>query len=159
MREQIVAEATKQGETAQTIAELEGKVKAKDEVIAELKQTVAEMHRAQVSAAIDAQVAEFTDWQVTDDEGKAKVAKLRALLRGQIVTRLGEDFKAERVAEFAAAAWEDIKPIAEMVRDALAGPPATVSGRVQNDGAYKPKPIEDTSENRQRALAGMGINV
>lgn len=154
LRDAIVAEATKQDETLTTIAELTATVTAKDEVIAELQQVV-EQHRVErLNAAIDAQVAELTDWQVADEEGKAKLAKLRALVRGQIVTRLGSDQSTERVAEMAQAAWEDIKPIAEMVRDALAGPAAIVNGKV----AEKNK-LVDTPEARADALSRMGIQV
>lgn len=157
LRDAIVAEAAKQSGEQATIAELTNTVTAKDVVIAELTETVEEMRRQRVGAAIDAKVAELTDWNVTTDEGKAKVAKLRELLKGQIAMRLGSDFKAERVAEIAAAAWEDIKPIAETVRDALAGPGAIVHGRVAETGRVKP--LEDTPENRQRAMAQMGIAV
>lgn len=157
LREAIIAEATKQDETQSTIAELTNTVKAKDEVIAEM-QGVIEQHRVErLNTAIDAKIAELTDWQVADDEGKAKLAKLRALLRGQIVTRLGDKPALDKVAEISTEAWEDIKPIAEMVRDALAGPAAIVNGKVREMGAYKP--IEDTPENRSREMARMGLNV
>lgn len=157
LREAIIAEASKQDETQETIAELTNTVAAKEQVIAELTQTVEEMRRERVTSAIDAQVAELTAWQTADDEGKAKLAKLRDLLKAQIVTRLGADYKTERVAEIAQAAWEDIKPIAEMVRDALAGPPAIVNGKVAT-GNGLPK-LEDTPENRQAAASRMGIQV
>ena len=156
LREQIVSEATRQDESQATIAELTNTVSAKDTVIAELTQAVEEMRRERVTTAIDAQVAELTDWQVADDAGKDKLAKLRALLRGQIVTRLGDEFSLERVAEIAAAAWDDLKPIAEMMRDALAGPAAVVNGRVVTQGF---KPVEDTPENRARAMNQMGIQI
>jgi hypothetical protein len=157
LREAIIAEAGKQDEAMHAIAELENSVKAKDEVIAEMQGIIEEHRVERLNSAIDAKVAELTDWQVTDDEGKAKLAKLRALLRGQILTRLGDKQSIDRVAEIGDAAWEDIKPIAEMVRDALAGPPAVVTGKVSDNGGRKP--VDDTPENRQRALAQMGINV
>jgi hypothetical protein len=156
LREAIVAEASKQDQTQQTIAELTSTVTAKDAVIAELTSAVEEMRRERVTTAIEAAVAELTDWQVADEDGKAKLAKLRGLLRGQIATRLGDQQTVERVAEIAGAAWEDIKPIAEMVRDALAGPAAVVNGRVHATGI---KPVEDTPENRQRAMSHMGIQI
>lgn len=142
---------------AATVAELTNTVAAKDAVIAELTSTVEEMRRERVATAITVTVAELTNWNVNDDDGKAKLAKLRELLTGQIITRMGNDFATDKVAEIASAAWEDIKPIAEMVRDALAGPAAIVRGRVQQLGGVKP--IEDTPENRQRALDAMGISI
>lgn len=158
LREAIIAEASKQDETQETIAELTNTLTAKDAVIAELTSTVEEMRRERVNQAIDAKVAELTDWAVKDDSNKEKLAKLRALLSGQIVTRLGGDFKVERVAEIAAAAWEDIKPIAETIRDALAGPSAIVNGRVVEMNGALPK-LEDTPENRDKAMSQMGISV
>jgi hypothetical protein len=157
LRDAIVAEASKQDETQTTIAELTNTVAAKDVVIAEQNQVIEEMRRERVTVAIETQVAELTNWPTADEEGKAKLAKLRELLKSQIVTRLGADGAADRVAEIAQAAWEDIKPIAEMVRDALAGPAAVVNGKPRNDGGI-PK-LEDTPENRQRAIAEMGISI
>lgn len=146
-----------QVDEASTVAELTAKANAQQTVIAELQQQLEGMRVERINSLIASQVAELTDWQVATDDGKAKLAKLRELLTSQIVTRMGSDLKAERVAEMATAAWDDIKPIAEMVRDALAGPAAVVNGRVQATGARKP--IEDTPENRERALAAMGISI
>lgn len=156
VRDAIVAEASRQDESAQTIAELTSTVTAKDAVIAELNQQVELFRRERVETAVDTRVAELTDWQVKDDEGKAKLAKMRALLRGQILTRMGDDLKAERVAEIADAAWADLQPLAEMIRDALAGPAAVVTGKPRDNG--RPT-LEDTPENRARAMSRMGISV
>lgn len=158
IRDAIVAEAAKQSGEQTTIAELTNKVQAKDEVIAELQQAVEKMRRERVLDAIDDTVAELTNWQVNDDEGKAKIKSLRDMLHRQIVTRLGDDFKTERVAEIASAAWEDIKPIAEMVRDALAGPAAIVGGRQPHGTGGAPK-LEDTPDNRANELSRSGIVV
>lgn len=157
VRDAIVAEASKQDETQATITELTNTVTAKDAVIAELTQAVEEMRRERVNSAIAGKVAELTDWQVKDDAGKEKLKSLRDMLTRQIVTRLGDDLATERVAEIASAAWEDIKPIAEMVRDALSGPAAIVNGKVQATNGVKP--LEDTPENRAEAVARMGIAI
>lgn len=157
LRDAIVAEASKTSGEQATIAELTNTNKAQGELIAEMGKQIEALRRERVVTAIDATVAELTDWHVTTDEDKEKLKKLRALLTGQIVTRLGEDFKAERVAEISAAAWEDIKPIAEMVRDALAGPAAIVNGKVQTQNAL-PK-LDDTPETRAAAMSRAGIVV
>lgn len=156
VRDAIVAEASKQDETQATIAELTSTVEAKEVVISEQNKLIESYRMERLTAAIEGRVAELTDWQVTDDAGKDKLKKMRELLKGQILTRLGSDPKAERVAEMADAAWEDLKPIAEMLRDALSGPPAIVNGKVRETGR---KPLEDTPENRIRAAAAMGINI
>lgn len=159
LRDAIVAEATRQDETLTTIAELTSTVAAKDEVISELNQQIETYRRAGVEAAVDSRVAELTDWQVRDDEGKAKLAKLRNLLRGQIMTRLGDNLQTERVAEIAEDAWTDLQPLAEMIRDALAGPAAIVKGKVAELTSNGVAKLEDTPEARERELSRMGIAV
>lgn len=159
LREAIISDAMRQDETTSTIAELTNEVKAKDEVISELKGQVETYRRAGVEAAVDSRVAELTDWQVRDEEGKGKLAKLRALLRGQIMTRMGDDLKTERVAEIADAAWTDLQPLAEMIRDALAGPPAIVKGKVAELHSNGVPKLEDTPENREREMHRSGIVV
>lgn len=156
VRDAIVAEASKQDETQATIAELTSTVEAKEVVISEQNKLIESYRMERLTATIEGRVAELTDWQVTDDAGKEKLKKMRELLKGQILTRLGSDPQASRVAEMADAAWEDLKPIAEMLRDALSGPPAIVNGKVRETGR---KPLEDTPENRIRAAAAMGINI
>lgn len=157
LREAIVAEATNQGKDRATISELTNTVAAKDAVIAELNQQVESFRLERLNVVIDAKVAELTNWQVHDDAGKEKLAKLRGLLKSQILTRLGSEQKMERVAEMATAAWDDLKPIAEMMRDALAGPAAVVNGRVVTAGGRTK--IEDTPQQREAALNSMGINI
>jgi hypothetical protein len=158
LRDAIVAEASKQNKDAETVAELTSTIAAKDELISELNKQVDGFRMERLNAVIDAKVAELTDWQVAGDEAKAKIAKLRELFRSQIVTRLGDKQTVERVAEIATAAWEDLKPIAEMMRDALAGPPAVVTGSVREMNSAAPK-LEDTPENRQAAISQFGIQV
>lgn len=159
IREAIVAEATKQDETLTTIAELTSTVAAKDELISELNKQVDMFRQERLNTLIDSQVTELTDWNVTDEEGKTALQTLRDLFRNQIVTRLGDKQDASRVAEIAQAAWTDLKPIAEMMRDRLAGPAAIVKGKVAELTSNGVAKLEDTPENRNKALARMGINV
>lgn len=154
LREAIVAEASKQDETQATIAELTNTVTAKDAIISELNSQVETLRLERLSAAIEARVAELTDWQVSDDEGKEKLAYLRKMLRSQIETRLGDNKSAERVAEMADAAWADLKPIAEMMRDVLSGPSARVNGKVEGR-----KVVEPTREEQRAAAHQLGIAV
>jgi len=48
--------------------------------------------------------------------------------------------------------WADMKPLAEMIRDALAGPPARVAGKVRDS-----RKINDTPDTRKQARAEMGL--
>lgn len=159
IRDAIVAEATKQDETQATIAELTSTVTAKDQLISELNKQVDGFRLEGLNRLIDTQIAELTAWNVTDEEGKTALQTLRDLFRNQIVTRLGDKQDAGRVAEIAQAAWVDLKPIAEMVRDRLAGPAAIVNGKVRDGYAGAVPKLEDTPENRAKALDASGIQI
>lgn len=156
LRDAIVAEASKVSEDKATIAELTATKSAQETVIAELKQQLEAQRRREFEAALDATVAEFTAWETKSEAAKAKLGAVRTLFKDKILSLLGEERAADNVAETAKAAWEELKPIAEMVRDALAGPAAAVSGRVQEMG--RPK-LEDTPEARQAALGSFQISV
>lgn len=146
-----------------TVAEMQSALAARDDRITVLETTVAEFRRREFERAVDEVVAEFTDWPVRetapDASGKTakdKLAALRAMFRRAILDKMGQEQDSEKVAEMAAAAWEEIRPIAEMMRDALAGPAAIVNGKVRE--TTRPK-LEDTPENRQEALNTMGIQI
>lgn len=149
-RNQIISELTVEEIPARLrdalVAEFRTQVSDRDTMIAELQTTVAEFRRQQVDGAIDAKVAELTAWQVTGDAAKAKLDALRRTLRSRIVSELaGDASKLDVVAE---TVWTDLQPLAETVRDALAGPPAVVSSKVSR----APK-FEDTPEARAKARA------
>lgn len=151
LRDAIVAEAQAQNNTAQTIAELRTQVSDRDTLIKDLQTTVAEYRRQQFEGAVDAKVAELTAWQTTGDEAKKKLDALRRTLRSRIVAELaGDASKLESVVE---TIWSDLQPLAETVRDALAGPPAIVAGKVQSGRPV----LEDTPEARAKARAEMGL--
>lgn len=151
IREQIVREATATAATTQTIAELRTQVSDRDTLITSLQGTVAEYRRQQFESAVDTRIAELTAWQTTGDDAKRKLDAFRRTLRSRIVSELGGDAsKLETVVE---TIWADLQPLAETVRDALAGPPAIVAGKVTTG---RPK-FEDTPEARAKARAEMGL--
>jgi hypothetical protein len=161
LREQIVAEASRQDETQTTIAELTNTVKAKDDRITVLETTVQEYQRREFTRVVDEKVAEMTNWPVSDTDkdangktGQDKLSALRAMYKRAILEKLGDELKAERIAEIADEAWEEIKPIAELMRDALAGPAAIVSGKVTERNT-----LVDTPEARQAEIDRFGIQV
>lgn len=151
VREQIVQEHTQTTGQAERVQELTDQVTV-------LETAVAEYRRKENERAIDIRVLELTNWQVKDEAGKAKLESLRRMLRSQMVAEMGSDVTAERITEIAAKVWDELKPIAETVRDALAGPPALVSGKDRGNGAGI-TPLEDTAENRQKAMSRMGIQI
>lgn len=150
--------------TQDDVSEMQNALAERDDRITVLETTVGEFRRREFERAVDAVVAEMTDWPVreaaADSNGKTpkdKLAALRAMFRRAVIDKMGDEQDGARVAEIAAAAWEEIKPIAEMVRDALAGPAAIVGGRVREDGGHKK--LEDTPANREAAMSQMGISV
>lgn len=124
LRDQIVAPVSA------TVAELRQAVTDRDVLVSELQTVVAEFQRASFDAQLDARIAELTAWNVTTDDAKAKMAAFRRTLRGRIVSELGDKRDEQAVAETIDAAWADLQPVAEAVRDALAGPAAIVASKV-----------------------------
>ncbi len=85
------------------------------------------------------------------EEAENKVESFRRTVRRQILAELGEERDPDKLEEVAAEVWDELKPLAEMIRGALAGPAAVVSGKVRDSHQ-----IEDTPEARKRARAKMG---
>lgn len=130
-KQQIIAELTVGDIPApireQIVAEYKTQVTDRDTVIATLKEQVAEYQRGKLDAAIDAKVTELTAWNVTDEAAKVKLEAFRRTLRSRLVAELDGD--AGKLATVAETVWADLKPLAETVRDALAGPPALIGGK------------------------------
>jgi len=145
------------------VSEMQSQITERDNRITVLETTVSEFQRREFERTVDGVVAEMTDWHVGDGAAdatgktpKEKLAALRAMFKRAILDKMGDNRDSQRVSEMAQAAWEEIKPIAEMMRDALAGPAAIVNGKVRE--SVLPK-LEDTPENRARAASQMGIQV
>lgn len=154
LREQIVAEAERQAGQQNRVAELEGQIQQRDDRLTVLETAVQEYQRREFETALDERIAELLDWEVKGEDAKKKVEAFRRTLRSRIVSELGDERKPERVAEVVAAVWADLEPLAETMRDALAGPPAIVGGKARRGG--RPK-FEDTPEARAKARAEFGF--
>lgn len=134
-------------ETASVVAELRQAVSDRDVLVSELQTTVAEYRRREFGTAVKAKVAALTNWPVTEATAVAKLEAFRRTLESRIVTELaGDASKLETVAE---TVWADLQPLAETVRDALAGPAAIVTSKVSS----KRPTLEDTPEARAKARA------
>jgi len=98
-------------------------------------------------------IAEIVDWEVKGDDAKKRVKMLRGQLKGRILSEMGDEQDAERVKEVAQEIWEgeDMKVLAETVRDALTGGAALVGGK---GDLHK---IEDSPEARRKARSQVGI--
>lgn len=147
-RNQIISELTVADIPAplreQIVAELRQAVSDRDVLVSELQTTVSEYRRREFSTAVKAKVAALTNWPVTEAAAVAKLDAFRRTLESRIVAELaGDATKLETVAE---TVWGDLQPLAETVRDALAGPAAVVTSKV----GKRPK-LEDTPEARAKA--------
>lgn len=116
--------------------------------IEELHSSVAEMQQERFNHAVEAQVAELTDWQVKDESAQAKLDALRQNLTHQIVAQMGESQDTAQLETVAQQVWDANQVIAEAVRDSLAGPGAFVSGQNRQTPAWKP--ADDGQESRAR---------
>ena len=152
VREQIVQEWQAQSDTQNQIAELTKERDAAKTQAAELQTQVEQYLVREFDARLDARVAELIDWQVKGEDAQAKLDSLKGQLKARILAEMGADRTVERITEIGDKVWAELKPLAEMVRDALAGPHAVISGKVRNS-----RQIEDTPEARRRARQAVGI--
>lgn len=146
------------------IAELEQGKTLANETIAELTQrkndletVVAGYRRAEFDGAVDAAIVELTNWNATTDNGKQRLASLRTLLKGGVVSEMGESRDVTTVAETAQRVFDANRPIAEAIRDVLAGPPAIVTG--VSEMVSQPRIPTAEEIEAARARTGIGMHV
>jgi hypothetical protein len=95
--------------------------------VAEMHQSIGEMKRATFERAVTDVVAELTNWNVKTQNGQAKLASLRNMLKGAIVSQMGTSMDVERLRETAQSVLTgDLQVVTEAVREALSGGPAMV---------------------------------
>jgi len=152
LREQIVNEAQADADAGTRIAELEQQVADKETLLGTLQTQLEAKQVAEFEATLDAKIAELVNWEVKGDDAQGKVDAFRRTVRTRIISELGEERTVETLTAKADEVWADMKPLAELIRDALAGPPARVAGKVRDS-----RKIEDTPEARHKARAGMGL--
>ncbi|MCC6454194.1 MAG: hypothetical protein IT328_04575 [Caldilineaceae bacterium] len=129
LRESIIAEHTRAAGQQNHVTELETNLKQSLEMVAELTAQVEAYAVKEFEAAVDAKVAELSDWQVTEEDDKKVLASFRKNLRARIISEMGDDRALDRIQEIAQSVWADFEVLAETVRDRLAGPAAVVAGR------------------------------
>jgi hypothetical protein len=165
VREALFAEFSAEHQTTDRIAELEQQATAKDERIAELETknealtlTVAEFEGIKFGQDLDAQIAEMTDWTVNTDEGKAKLASLRGVMRKMALLELGDVREMEQAkTTLEGLMTGELKALFEMTRDALAGPAVIVPGKDRGNGAGLEYSF--TPEEERQAAAEVGLSV
>lgn len=99
--------------------------------VEEMQTVVAEFTKKAFEGAVDSKVAELTSkLDSKTDAGKIKVASFRKLLRGALVTELGTERSAEKIAEMADKVWSDgFNLISESLVKELVGPSALIGGK------------------------------
>lgn len=152
VREQIIGDWKDTHDTETRIAELEQQNADAQSLIQELQKTIEGYKASEFDATLDARVAELVDWNVKGDEAKEKVQAFRRMVRQRIVGELGDERAADKVGDVAETVWAEMKPLAETLRDALAGPAAVVNGRALNT-----RKLDDSPEARQKARSMVGI--
>lgn len=150
IREQIIAEHGQRNSQASTIAELQQRVSDTTALLSEAQTTIAEYRRTAFVSDIKERVSELTNWPVTGDEAKGKLAAFRRTLQARIVAELGEEREEDKVAETVQAVWDDLKPLAETLRDSLTGGHAIIGGKGRS---HDKRQLEDTPEARRKARA------
>lgn len=153
IRDQIIAEHGQRNSQAATIAELQQQVSDRDALVTELQTTVAQFQRKAFETALDARIAELTNWQVRGEEAQKKLDAFRRTLRARVVSELGDSRDEEAVKETVQAVWEDLEPLAETLRDNLAGPAAVISSKLRS----KRRELDTSPEAVQAARSAWGI--
>jgi hypothetical protein len=130
LREQVIADYEAEAENEDRIAELQRERDEAQERLAELEKEREQHLVREFNVAVDDAVAEIVDWSVEGEKAEQKVKMLKGQLKARILSEMGDDKDMERVSEVAQAAWEeeDMKLLAETVRDALTGGSAMVPG-------------------------------
>jgi hypothetical protein len=157
LKAQIIAEYEKQSGAARQVAEL---TQERDAAVAELtivREQVRQREVVEVRRSIKDHVAKLSGWQVSDPKAKLDVEALRRTVVEFAESKVGDSTDLVHAQRTVDGLWVQFAPLAEALRDKLAGPAAVVSGRVQETRGFKP--VEDTPENRAAAASKMGIVV
>lgn len=152
IRDSIIAEYKANNKQTELVSELEQQLSDKETVIETLQNQLASVQAEKFEAVLDGKVEELIDWRVKGDDDEKKVEAFKRMLRGRIVSELNEE--RDNLDEVAEMVWEDMKPLAETLRDALAGPPAIVKG---NGRVRDWRKLDDSPEARRNARARVGI--
>lgn len=157
LRAQIIAEHEKASGVARQIAELTATANAAVAELDAMREQNRQRAVVEVRRSIKDRVAELSNWQTTDRAATNDLEALRRTVVEFAESKLGDSTDLVEAQRTVDGMWVQFKPLAETLRDKLAGPAAVVSGRVRETSGVKP--VEDTPENRAQAAAKMGIQV
>lgn len=156
IREAMIAEWQNASNEQARVEELENDLAAEKTITAELRGQLAEIESDRFDATVDNQVAEmFKGWKVSEDN-KPKLEALQRSLRARVVAEMGDKREDSVIAETVKSVWdEEFKLIAETLRDALAGPAATIAARMRATGQRTE--IDTSAEAGAKARSVIGI--
>ncbi len=145
----VSAKVAEMYKTFTTLREMLGSDVSIEVAVRELHSQINEMQAQAVDQAIQSTVEELTDWKVSSDAGKAKLASLRSMFKKSVVAQMGDKKDKESIAEIAKSvlAGDDFKAIAETVRDSLSGGVAYVGGTSSTQPNWRDLAV--TPEGRQ----------
>ncbi len=164
VRQAVIAEYTAEHEAESRVAELtrerdaaQGRVSEMTTQVETLQGRVAEFERAAFDATVTSRIAEMTDWPATSDDAKARLNALRATLRARVVAEMAGAQDAGKLDAVLTQLWDgEFKPLAEMLRDTLAGPSALVPGKnnqPQTDETWR----KNVADNAPAEKARLGL--
>lgn len=130
LRDTIIAEHGQRNSQATRIAELQQQLDDTGALLTEAQSTIAEFRQRAFESALDGRIAELTNWQVRGEEAQKKLDAFRRTLRARVVAELGDARDEETIKETVVEVWGDLEPLAETLRDSLAGPAAIIRSKV-----------------------------
>lgn len=113
--------------------------------VEEMHEKIAELETTQFEGAVDSKVAELTNWNVTSEANKAKVAAFRKNLRRNVVIELGAERAPEKIAEISQKLWDEEYSVMGAALVAEMGGPAAIVG-----GKANPTPANGSKTAEQR---------
>lgn len=157
VKAQIIAEYEQEAGTKRTIAELTTRAETAEGELETVREQLRGHAVAEVRRTVRDRVNELTKWQVSNPDAMPEVEAFRRTVVEFAQEKLRESTDIVQAKQTVDGVWAQMQPLAETLRDKLAGPAAVVNGRVRETNGRKP--LEDTPEARQRAVARMGLNV
>ncbi len=107
--------------------------------IQEMHESLAEFKTKAFEGSVDAKISELTNWNVTKDENKVKVANFRKGLKRAVLSELKGATEDEKVTETLKTLWADeYQSLGESLVKEFGGPSAIVGGKGNQLPAQRP---------------------
>lgn len=124
--------------------------------VEEMHEQIAEMRAREFESALAGRIAEFTDWTVKTDSGKASLEALRSAFKRVLIAELKGEQSEAKIQEVALRLWEnEFRVIAESVKTTLGGPSVALLPVKKDAGDVRA--AVDTEDGRQAIKAKWGV--